>query len=316
MAPGGKTPLRRPEFPPGRQRPDVSKETTMGIFKIFGKGVRTAARNSKLTAYLWVINFIFASVIIAPVFLLIQKDFGHSLLGGTLRNLGFMWLGDLIYKYQNIPQAIAGWFLIPTLLFGFLYIFLNGGIIGRIVAEGEKLTLQNFFGDCGRYFWRFVRIFLLTVIGYVLVFGILFRLIGAAFEPWIENASNEVPTIIASNLRTLVFLLIFTIVQMYFDYIKVSLVIRDSKKVASTALSTFGFIGRRFFKAWVLYLLVGILFIAFTILYFLAGKILSKEGLAAFLIAFVWGQAYIWLRIWVKVLFFSTESNFYKLNRV
>lgn len=288
----------------------------MGILRIFGKGLRTAARNSKLLAYLWVINFVFASMIIAPLFLLIRKDFGQSLMGGTLRNLGFTWLGDLIYKYQNIPQAITGWFLIPTLLFGFLYIFLNGGIIGRVAAEGEKVTLQNFFGDCGRYFWRFLRVFLLTVIGYALVFGILFSLIGAAFKPWIKGASNEVPTIIASNLRTLVFLLIFTIVQMYFDYIKVSLVIRDSKKVASTALSTLGFIGRRFFKAWVLYLLVGILFIAFTVLYFLAGKILPKEGLAAFLIAFVWGQAYIWLRIGVKVLFFSTESHFYKLNRV
>jgi hypothetical protein len=288
----------------------------MGILKIFGKGLRTAARNSKLTAYLWVINFVFASMVIAPLFLLIRKDFGHSLLGGTLCNLDFMWLGELIYKYQNIPQAIAGWFLIPALLFGFLYIFLNGGIIGRVAAEGEKVTLQNFFGDCGRYFWRFLRVFFLTVIGYALVFGILFRLIGAAFKPWIEGASNEVPTIIASNLRTLVFLLIFTLVQMYFDYIKVSLVIRDSKKVASTALATLGFVGRRFFKVWVLYLLVGILFIALTIIYFLAGKVLPKDGLAAFLIAFVWGQAYIWLRIWIKVLFFSTESHFYKLNKV
>jgi len=287
----------------------------MGIFKIFGKGVQTAARNSKLAAYLWVINFVFASMIIAPLFLLIQKDFGHSLLGETLRNLGFTWLGDLVYKYQNIPQAIAGWFLIPTLLFGFLYIFLNGGIIGRVAAEGEKVTLQNFFRDCGRYFWRFLLVFVITVIGYLLVFGILFRLIGAAFKPWIENASNEMPTIIASNLRTLVFLLIFTIVQMYFDYIKVSLVTRDSKKVMSTAASTLGFIGRRFFKAWILYLLVGILFVGATILYFLVGKILPKEGLAAFLIAFVWGQAYIWLRIWIKVLFFSTESHFFKLNR-
>ncbi|MCX6575442.1 MAG: hypothetical protein NTV82_03500 [Candidatus Aminicenantes bacterium] len=288
----------------------------MGILRIFGKGIRTAARNSKMLAYLWVINLVFASMIIAPIFLLIRKDFGQSLLGGTLRTPGFTWLGELIYKYQNIPQAIAGWFLIPTLLFGFLYIFLNGGIIGRVAAEGEKVTLQNFFGDCGRYFWRFLRIFLVTVVGFALVFGILFRLISAAFKPWIESASNEVPTIIASNLRTLVFLLIFTIVQMYFDYIKVSLVIRDSKKVLSTALSTLGFIGRRFFKAWVLYLLVGIVFIAFTILYFLAGKVLPKEGLAAFLIAFVWGQAYIWLRIGIKVLFFSTESHFYKLNRV
>ena len=287
----------------------------MGILKIFGKGVRTASRNSKMLAYLWVINFVFALLIIAPVFLLIRKDYGQSLLGGTLRNLDFMWLGELNYNYHNMRPAIAGWFLIPALLFGFLYIFLNGGIIGRVAAEGEKVTLQNFFGDCGRYFWRFLRVFLLTVIGYALVLGILFRLIGAAFKPWIESASNELPTIIASNLRTLVCLLIFTIVQMYFDYIKVSLVIRDSKKVLSTALSTLGFVGRRFLKAWLLYLLVGILFIVFTILYFPAGKVLPKEGLAAFLVAFVWGQAYIWLRIGIKVLFFSTESHFYKLDK-
>ena len=59
-------------------------------------------------------------------------------MGGTLRNLGFTWLSDLIYKYQNIPQAIAGWFLIPTLLFGFLYIFLNGGIMAGSPQKGKR----------------------------------------------------------------------------------------------------------------------------------------------------------------------------------
>ena len=285
----------------------------MGIMKIYGKGLAASVKSLRMIIYLWLVNLAFALVLVAPLYLLVQKDFGHSLAGGRLRVGDPAWLGEMALKYQDIPAALLGGILLPVLLFLVLYIFLNGGILGRLAALPEhKITLAGFFADCGKYFWRFFRVFLAALVGYLLLFGFVFRLVSAVFKPWIESASNELPSIIASNLRTLVSVLIFTIVQMYFDYVKVSLVAEDSRKVLKALFSGLGFIFKRFFKAWFLYLLVGVLYLVLTVLYVSVNGLFPRYGAPWFAAAVFWAQIYILLRIGIKVLFFATELTFYR----
>jgi hypothetical protein len=288
----------------------------MGMMKIYGKGLATSVKSFRMIVYLWLINLAFALVIVAPLYLLVQKDFGHSLAGGRLRVGDPAWLGEMALKYQDIPPALLGGILLPALLFLLLYIFLNGGIIGRLAALPEqKITLAGFLADCGKYFWRFFRVFLAALIGYLLLFGFVFRLVSAVFKPWIDSASNELPSIIAANLRTLVIVLIFTIVQMYFDYVKVSLVAENSRKVLKVLFSSLGFVLKRFFRAWFLYLLVGVFYLVLTVLYAFVNGFFPRYGAPSFAIAVFWAQIYILLRIGIKVLFFATELTFYESQK-
>ncbi|NIM90733.1 MAG: hypothetical protein GTO17_07265 [Candidatus Aminicenantes bacterium] len=281
----------------------------MGLLKLFIQGFSTANRRARLVIYLWLMNFVFSLIIITPVYILITKEFSRTLLGDIMaEGFGLLWFADLAYKYKDIPGALAGWVLAPGIIFLFLYVFLNGGLIGRIADEREIINFEKFFSDCGKYFFRFFRVFIISLFGYALVV-IIHRLVGSLFKIWTDNASSEWPLIISSNLKFLILLLLFSIVRMYFDYVKIRLVVEDSKRTVLTSILNLAFIGRRFIKAWLLYLLVGIVGLLIGLIYLGISRIMPSAGYLVIAV-FIWQQIYIFSRMWVKLLFFSTEYQF------
>lgn len=287
----------------------------MGILRVFEQGFQTANRRLRMTVYLWLINFIFSVLIVTPIYFLINREYSRSLAAEQMTGgMDLLWLGDIIYKYQDIFPALVGWFLIPGILFALLSIYLNGGIIGRIAAQNEKMSLANFFGDCGRYFFRFFRVFLITLLGYLIVFGVIFSIVSALFNVWTKNASSEWPLIFSSNIKFLVLVLLFSIVRMFFDYVRVRLVVENSKKAVRATLSNFSFIGKRFFKAWALYLLVGLVTVILAVIYLAVYQLLPKLGFML-VVAFIWQQTYMFSKMWTKILFFSTEYHFIQAHK-
>lgn len=281
----------------------------MGLLRIFIQGFSTTNAKAKIVVYLWLTNFVFSLLIVTPFYFLINKEFSRSLVGDSLaEGFGLPWFADLAYKYKDIAGSITGWMLIPGVIFLFLYIFLNGGIIGRIADEREPVNFKNFFSDCGKYFFRFFRVFLVSLFGYGFVF-LIYRLISSLFKLWTKNASSELPLIISSNLKFLILILLFSAVRMYFDYVKIRLVVEDSKRTVLTTILNLAFIGRRFFTAWFLYILVGIIGLILGLIYLGIAKILPSPG-SLVIIVFIWQQLYILSRMWVKILFFSTEYHF------
>lgn len=288
----------------------------MGIIKLFGQGCSTARRNGRMLVLLWIIHLLFSLLVIAPFHFLLQNQFSRSLLGERLfSGTEMLWLGDLIYKFQELPPLLSGFLIGTFAMFLLLLIFLNGGIIGRISAGEEKTTLGDFFGDCGRYFGRFFRVFLLSLIVYLIVFGILGRLLSIPFRLWSKGASTQWTALLSSSLQLVVFLLLFSIIKMFFDYVKVTLVAEDSRKTLRTTLRTARFLGKRFFEAWALFLLVGLVFVIATLVYLAVAKALPKTGIGPLLL-FLWQQAYILVRIWTTILFFATEYGFLQSRRI
>jgi hypothetical protein len=288
----------------------------MGVFKTFGQGFRSARQKGRMLIYLWLFYFLFSLVVVAPLYFIFQKEFSRSVMGEKLfQGADVLWLGDLIYKYQDLSSILVGWLVVPSIIFLLFHIFLNGGIIGRIAAGGEKVTLQSFCGDGGKYYWRFFRVFLLSLAGYALVIGVLGRAVSAPFKLWINNASNQWTTLIASSLRLLLFLLLFSIVKMFFDYVRIRLVAESSKKTLRAFLLNFSFLGRRFFKAWGLFLLVGLVFLSISLIYQVVAGWLPKPGKPLSFLFFLWQQLCILAKLWTTVLFFSTEYHFWRSHQ-
>jgi hypothetical protein len=282
----------------------------MSIIKLFGQGFRAAVRERRMLVLLWFVSVLFSIVVVAPFYFLLESQFSRSLIGERLfAGTEVLWLGDLIYKFQALPPLLSGCLIGSGVLFLLLLVFLSGGIIGRIAAAEERFTLGKFFGDCGRYFGRFFRVFLLSLVGYFLIFGLIGRFLSLPFRLWSKGASTQWTPFLSSTFRLLVLLLLFSIVRMFFDYVKITLVVENSRKTLRTTLRNFGFIGRRFFQAWSLYLLVGLLFVISTVIYLAAAKALPKAGIGPLLL-FVWQQAYMAVRIWIGILFFATEYRF------
>jgi hypothetical protein len=291
------------------------KEREMKNIKIFEKGFQTTNKKLKMVVYLWLINFVFSVLVVTPVYFLLKKDLSHSLMSDQiLKGTGLLWLGDVIYKYQDLLPALVGWFLIPSVFFMLLYIFLYGGLIGRIVAQDEKIELASFLADCGRYFFPFLRVFLISLVAYLAVFGGIHSIISALFSLWKKNASTEWPVILSSILDFLILVVLFSIVRMFFDYVRVRLVVEKSRKAIRATLLNLTFIGKRFFKTWFLYLFVGLISAIFGIVYLAIYQPLPKIGVLL-VVVFVWQQVYVLSRMWTKILFYSTEYHFYDFHK-
>jgi len=286
----------------------------MAVFKALGNGVGTATRRPRLLIDLWVINMVYALLIAAPLYALFKADLGHSLLGRNLQPLDFIWLGDFIYKYQDMAPAALGLILVPLLLYPVLYVFLNGGIIGRLLDREGRTTPQAFFADCGRYFWRFARLFLISLLFYALTFGVILGALSALFRPVLENARTEWTLFWISDFRTVVALLLLSLVHMVFDYARIIVVAGDEKRALQALKGAFAFIGKRFFRAWSLYLLIGIGFLAGTAVFFLVRGHLPDSGLFWLGLGLLWEQAFIVFRLWTKMTYFAAQAEFYRMS--
>ncbi len=286
--------------------------TTFLVMKNSWKSVR---RHPGMILSLWAVNVLFAFVLAAPVFFLLKREFGHSLVETDVGKINFLWLTDILYRFRDaltlIPQAM----LIPILLFVVLWIFLNAGIIGRLAA-GERATLGSFAADAGRYFPRFLAVLLLSVPAYVIVFGGIFHLVQIPLAAWMKNAPGEIPVLIASSLQSVLALAFLSIVQMFLDYLKVRIVLGPGGSPLRAMERTLAFIGRSFFRAWALYLLVALLSIAAGALFLAVTNVLPESGAGMMALGFVWAQLFIVSRIVLKILLFATEIQFTRLKDI
>jgi hypothetical protein len=287
----------------------------MAVFKALGKGVVRSCLKVRVLLDLWVINVLFSLLVAAPLLFLFQQNLGHSFLGRELRTFDFLWLGEAVYRYQNVGPAVTGGLLAAAVFYLLLYVFLNGGLIGRLLDGGAGTKLAAFFGDCGRYFWRFLRLFLLSLPFYAVAFGILWSLLSAVLGPWERNALTEWTVVTLSGVETAFTLLLLTLVHMIFDYARIIVVADDEPRVLRALGGAFAFIGRRFFRAWGLYLLIAAILLGGAALYLYAGRGIPSSGLLFLAVGILWTQAFIVFRLWVKMLFFSGQAEFYRLSR-
>ncbi|HVP90963.1 MAG TPA: hypothetical protein VMS75_07070 [Terriglobales bacterium] len=282
----------------------------MTVFKAIGNGAGTASRRPLALAVLWVTDLVFAVLIVAPWAALVRADLGHSLLGRSLHALDFLWLGEAVYRYQSAaPALLAGWLVLLAVYFG-LSVFLNGGVIGRLLDREGRTTFQTFFADCGRHFGRFVRLFLVSVVFYALAFGTVLGLFSMVTARAAERARTEWTPLGLSWARTLIALLLLSLLHMVFDYARIFVVAEDERRVLRALGKALAFLGRRFFRAWALYLLVGAGLVAGAALYFAAAGLIPGSGLAWLGLGLVWGQAFVVFRFWTKMVFFSAQAEY------
>ncbi len=288
----------------------------MSIFTLFIRGLDLTFRKRRLAVRAWLVNFLFSLPVVAPLAYVISGQLAHSLSAGpVLAKLDVHWLTDLSTRYWSAAPAFLALVLLAALLYLLLSVFLNGGIIGCLNRPEPQTTLADFFHDCGLHFWRFFRLLLISIPAYLLVMGVFFQLIVAALKVLDQRATTEWPALIVRNVRILAMVLLLGLVSMFFDYAKIGLVTGARKKALRETGRTLAFVGRRFIKAWGLYLLSGLVFVLLTLAYLEIARVLPKNRPLLVLLFFLWQQLYVLGRQFSKVLFFATELELAKQER-
>jgi hypothetical protein len=221
--------------------------------------------------------------------------------GAVLQNISN--LADNAPLATTIAGVTAAWLV--------LWSFLSGGIIDR-VARNRATRARGFFGACGAHFPALIRLGLISLVVYWLVFRWIHPwLFESLFMRATRNIAVEREAFLIRLLLYLVFALVLIAVNVIFDYARVRIVVEDRRSAVGALLAGSRFAGHHTGAVATLYALNAILFLLLVAAYGIVTLVVSPAGRAAWL-ALVAGEAYILARHYLKLTFYASETAMFQ----
>lgn len=267
------------------------------VLKIFIQTVRITLQQKKMMSLLWAASFIFA----LPGFWIIHRSF-NSYFGG--RNVANEWLSqftlnylfEMINDFPTLLRTTNALYSGSTVLFLMVTIFLTGGVIGRLLqggsenGSGEENFAPSFFRFSGKYFLRFFRVFLWTL---------LLSVVSLAFMTIGDYAGIISACLIAVWIMTS-------------DITKIRLVSENSEKVTKTYFSSFVWILKNFPSVASVYFMNFILLVIGFSVYKILDNALTPDGaLKIFLMLFL-QQMFVFFRGAIRIQIFGSAILLWK----
>ena len=297
--------------------------TTAGALK---QGFAVARRTRSLVWVLLLVNLGLAALAAAPVYTGILSFTGHSLMSQVLAT-GFSvdWLTDFSFNRAEAMKRFGE----TIVLFGMLSLPVNavlaGGVLARFRTPEQGYSLGDFFRNAWRYGWRLIRLLILGLICYWIVFRLLNQgldtLIGRLTRDWLDDRPVFWIQLAASALL----LLGLGFVNVVMDYARVRIVMEDGTSAVESFLASLGFSLGRFVRAvsaWAVPSLGGLALLA---VYLVAGPWAQSLLTGAahgpvrakilFAILFIGQQAVMWGRYWFRVATWASEWSNYGGSR-
>lgn len=208
---------------------------------------------------------------------------------------------------EHQPVVIAG----AATAYMALWLFLAGGILDRY-ARDRATRAAGFFSACGVFFFRFLRLAVVQAIVYGFLFGYL--------HPWLfdrlyPSAIHDVTVERTAFFVRVVLYVVFGIVlagcNLVFDYTKVRAVVEDRHSMLAAIPAAWRFIQRNSAVAFGLYVADFALFLVVVGLYGLVAPGAGAGGWSTWIV-FAIGQAYIVARLFVKLVFWASETALFQ----
>jgi len=242
-----------------------------------------------------------------------ERTFGPAIVGAGafLKNLDSWWSGRLFDG-----GGAGGWGLVAVGLgYALVWALLLGGVIDRLGRPSEsgpwRLALRDLFAAGGRYFFRFVRLAVLSGIAYVLIYLGARRLFGA-IEEAVRDVTVERTVLLWVAAGAALVVLLLTLVRVVFDYAKIAVVLDERRSALGAAWAGVRFVARHPFKT------LG-LFWVFTgvalLLLWLYGALAPTAGpgsWAGVILAFLLGQLALATRLGLRLATLAGESSLYR----
>jgi hypothetical protein len=308
----------------------------MSPLRAWLSGIRRVLSAPSLVAGVWALT----TLVSLPLTLTIRHDIeshlGQSLAAGaTAQGMNYEWMQEFARQSTGVattlrPDVVGFSAVLDNLsayvdnlqrppavaaaagVYVLLWLFLAGGVIARYSADsgGRPARLHGFFSACGAYFFRFLRLGIVTAIVYGLLFGVLQPWLFTRLYPRLVHGVDVERTafLIRGGLYA-VFVLLLAAANIVFDYAKIRAVVEDRRSMLVAIAASCRFILRHPAGAIGVYLLDAALFAATLAAYALLAPPGGGTGVMAWA-AVVIGQAYIAGRLCVKLLFWASETAF------
>ena len=294
------------------------------------EGIGRVARAPAILAGVWLVTILVSLPLTLGVRAMIAQHLGSSLAADTaLSGVNYDWWQEFSDQATGpgvtFTPTIIGFGAVldnlsaflddehrPVIIVSFasayilIWIFLAGGIIDRYTrgARGSG----EFFGACGRFFGRFLRLAVMMWIVYAFLFAYMHRwLFDRLFTSMTRDLSVERTAFLARVALYLVFGLVFAGCNLIFDYTKVRTVVEDRRSMLAAVPAAVRFIRKNYTSAVGLYAADFALFVLVLACYALVAPGAGSGGWSLW-IGFAVSQIYIVLRLFVKLVFWASET--------
>lgn len=295
----------------------------MKVLKSYENGIKEAIQQPKMIAVLWLINFIFGSVIFFLIFGRLSKAVGKSLIAEDLhKRFDFNFLFEFLTYHGESIRAIfsAAFFLI--MIYFLISIFLYGGILLSLVHsqktnDVEKSNVQfaqTFFQGGGKFFGRYFRLSIYSLILWIIfiIFIVLLILVGRFLTA--KGANEQLAFYLFLAELGIGFFLLF-LIKMILDYTRIKIVTEDSRFVFRSLFKIIKFVFQRLGKTLGLYYLLIVTGVILFGIYWVLKLIIPSYSFVTILITFIVYQLFIASRGWLTIAFQAAQLNFYSPER-
>jgi hypothetical protein len=187
------------------------------------------------------------------------------------------------------------------------WLFLVGGVIDRL-ARDRPVRSQAFFGTCGTFFMRFVRLAVVAGAGYWLLFGPIHSwLFGSLYGAATSGLTVERTAFIVRVALYLLFGGLLVTWTLMLDYAKVRAVVEDRRSMLGAMLAGSRFALRHPKKTGLLWGLNAIALLVVMGLYALVAPGVADPGGMAWT-TFAIGQVYVAARLFLKLLTYASQT--------
>lgn len=281
------------------------------IRSLIKRGFSQTWQNKRMIWIFFLVNLTSGVLLVLPVRSILENFSGRSLMGDKLaRGLDMDFVFEFFRYNENAFSVFQSLILIVPLIYWIGSLFLSGGAL-TIFLSGRLFQAKAFWGASAYFFARFLRLALLSVP----VFALLFLL--QSIVPLVQRIlfgpdPYEYITYWASWIKFILRFVSIWLFLLIFDYARIYTVITDERVMRVSLLRSLQFVFRHFRLtfglAFTLFLggLVGL------VLYRLLADILTAPGTLVVILLFLVQQIYVFFRMVVRLTLYAGESQLYQ----
>jgi hypothetical protein len=305
------------------------------MFVALRDGIRRVNRAPAILAGMWGLTLLVSLPLTLALRGMLASHLGGSLAGDTAAaSVNYDWMQEFADQASGLgvtfKPTIIGFGAVldnlsafidaaarPVVIVGAasayigLWLFAAGGIIDRY-ARDRATGSHGYFAAAGVFFFRFLRLAIVQWMVYAFLFGSLHAWLFDSLYPRMTHEVNvERTAFLVRLVLYVVFGILVSACMLVFDYAKVRAVVEDRRSMLSAVRAALGFIERNYPAAVGLFVVNFAMFTATVGVYALVAPGAGGDGPSIW-IAFAIGQLYIAARLWVKLVFWASETALFQ----
>jgi len=264
---------------------------------------------------LWFFNFLFGFLIFYLLYNRLAEALSQSHISeGMLSKLNYHFVFEFLTYHGQALGTIRSVALVLIGVYILVSTFLFGGILHSLVETQKTSFLQRFFQGCGKFFARFFRLFVYSLILWfiLLVFIFILYRLGSALT---GKGANERLAFYLFLVEVAVALFFIFFINMIQDYARFKIVTENSGYVFRSLFQSIGFVFKRLGRTLVLYYLLVLTGVVIAVVYWGLRSVIPFSSFGAIVITFLIYQLFIASHGWLKIAFQAGQLSFYTGSR-